>query len=86
MVRHQMYPNSSSEISLEGSRVKPVRNRFSGWKIENGKESDNREAFMKNLKIACLANSWMAKTVVKVFPRGKGFLVRACEGSEVAMK
>ena len=28
----------------------------------------------------------MAKTVVKVFPRGKVFLVRACEGSEVAMK
>ena len=41
---------------------------------------------MKNLKITFLANSWMAKTVVKVFSRGKGFLVRACEGSEVAMK
>ena len=28
----------------------------------------------------------MAKTVVKVFPRGKVFWVRACEVSEVAMK
>ena len=28
---------------------------------------------MKNLKTTCLTNSWMVKTVVKVFPRGKGF-------------
>ena len=41
---------------------------------------------MKNLKTTCLANSWMVKTVEKVFPRGNGFLVRACEGSVVAMK
>ena len=31
--------NSSSVISLDGSRVKPVRNRFSGWKVENGNVS-----------------------------------------------
>jgi len=30
MVRHQMYHNSSSEISREGSKVRPVRNKFSG--------------------------------------------------------
>ena len=41
---------------------------------------------MKNLKTTFLAHSWMAKTVVKVFPRGKVFWVRAYEGSEVAMK
>ena len=62
-----MYHNSSFEISLEGSRVKPVRNKFSRWKVENGNESDKRYAFIKNLKIAFLANSWMAKTVVKDF-------------------
>ena len=37
-----MYHNLSFEISLEGSKVKPVRNTFSGWKVENGKESDKR--------------------------------------------
>ena len=36
-VRHQMYHNMSSVVSLVGSRVKPVRNRFSGWKEENGR-------------------------------------------------
>ena len=41
---------------------------------------------MKNLNTAFFANSCMAKTVVKVFPRGKVFWVRACEGSEMAMK
>ena len=41
---------------------------------------------MKNLNTAFFANSCMAKTVVKVFPRGKVFWVRACKGSEVAMK
>ena len=81
-----MYHNLSFEISLEGSKVKPIRNKFSGWKVENGNESDKRQAFMKNLKTAFLANYWMAKIVLKVFPRGKVFLVRACEGSDVAMK
>ena len=37
-----LYPNLSFEISLEGSKVKPVRNKFSGWKVKNGKESDRR--------------------------------------------
>ena len=37
-----MYHNSSSEMSLEGSRVNPVRNKFSGLKVENGNESDKR--------------------------------------------
>ncbi|KAH9801869.1 hypothetical protein KPL71_001186 [Citrus sinensis] len=32
MSRHQMYHNTSSVVSLDGSRVKPVRNRFSGGK------------------------------------------------------
>ena len=41
---------------------------------------------MKNLNTAFFANSCMAKTVVKFFPRGKVFWVRACEGSKVAMK
>ena len=41
---------------------------------------------MKNLNTAFFANSCIAKIVVKVFPRGKVFWVRACEGSEVAMK
>ena len=37
-----MYHNSSFEMSLEGSKVKPVRNKFSGWKVENENESDKR--------------------------------------------
>ena len=37
-----MYHNSSSVISLKGSKVKPVRNKCLGWKVENGKESDKR--------------------------------------------
>ncbi|KAH9686201.1 hypothetical protein KPL70_014283 [Citrus sinensis] len=41
-VRHQMYHNTSSVVSLDGSRVKPVRNRFSGWKVENEKGSVTR--------------------------------------------
>ncbi|KAH9801898.1 hypothetical protein KPL71_001196 [Citrus sinensis] len=41
--RHQMYHNTSSVVSLDGSRVKPVRNRFSGWKEENGKGSVTRK-------------------------------------------
>ena len=37
-----MYHNTSSVVSLVGSRVKPVRNRFSGWKVEKGKGSVTR--------------------------------------------
>ncbi|KAH9671267.1 hypothetical protein KPL70_017298 [Citrus sinensis] len=40
---HQMYHNTSSVVSLDGSRVKPVRNRFFGWKEENGKGSVTRD-------------------------------------------
>ncbi|KAH9801866.1 hypothetical protein KPL71_001183 [Citrus sinensis] len=39
----QMYHNTSSVVSLDGSRVKPVRNRFSRWKEENGKGSVTRQ-------------------------------------------
>ncbi|KAH9786758.1 vacuolar protein sorting-associated protein 51-like [Citrus sinensis] len=39
MSRHQMYHNTSSVVSLDGSRVRPVRNIFSGWKVEKGKDS-----------------------------------------------
>ncbi|KAH9763291.1 hypothetical protein KPL70_001110 [Citrus sinensis] len=42
MSRHQMYHNTSSVVSLDGSRVKPIRNKFSRWKEENGKGSVTR--------------------------------------------
>ncbi|KAH9734719.1 hypothetical protein KPL71_017474 [Citrus sinensis] len=47
MSRHQMYHNTSSVVSLEGSRVKPVRNRFSRWKEENGKGSVTSDVAME---------------------------------------
>ncbi|KAH9724612.1 Endonuclease [Citrus sinensis] len=43
IVRHQMYHNSSSATSLEGSMFRPVRNKFSGWKVEKGNESANMD-------------------------------------------
>ena len=41
---------------------------------------------MKKRKRAFLANSWMAKTEEKFLSKGKVFLVRASEGSDVAME
>ena len=75
-----MYHNTSSVVSLDGSRVKLVRNRFFGWKVEKGK------AFMKKRKRAFFANSWMAKTEEKFLSKGKVFLVRASGGSDIAME
>ena len=40
---------------------------------------------MKKRKTAFLANSWMAKTEENVLFKGKGFLVRASGGKDVAM-
>ena len=85
-MRHQTYHNTSSVVSLDGSRVKPVRNRFSGWKVEKGKGSVTRYAFLKKRKRAFLANSWMAKIEEKFLLKGKVFFVRASGGREVAME
>ena len=41
---------------------------------------------MKKRKTAFRANSWIAKTEENVLLRGKGFLVRASGGRDVAMK
>ena len=41
---------------------------------------------MKKRKTAFLANSWIAKTEENVLLKGKGFLVRASGGRDVAMK
>ena len=41
---------------------------------------------MKNLKTYLFVNSWMSKTVEKVFSRGKVLWVKAWFGREVAMK
>ena len=41
---------------------------------------------MKKRKTSFLANSWMAKIEENVLLKGKGFLVRASGGRDVAMK
>ena len=41
---------------------------------------------MKERKTAFLANSWIAKTEKNILLKGKGFLVRASGGRDVAMK
>ena len=41
---------------------------------------------MKKRETAFLANSWIAKTEENILLKGKGFLVRASGGRDVAMK